>query len=120
LSSSNDCNPPSENLPSMASETSIFFAIKSEATGLYRLRIMQVKHADSLALSDAPRSPARLPQSVERISGFIEDQRGVAQQIKARLDNSWVTDRDLDIFVKLLFEPGLPSPTGQARSSSTW
>jgi hypothetical protein len=71
---------------------------------------MQVKHADSLALSDAPRSPARLPQSVERISGFIEDQRGVAQQIKARLDNFWVTDRDLDIFVKLLFEPGLPSP----------
>jgi hypothetical protein len=81
---------------------------------------MQVKHADSLALSDAPRSPARLPQSVERISGFIEDQRGVAQQIKARLDNFWVTDRDLDIFVKLLFEPGLPSPTAQARSSSTW
>ena len=27
LSSSNNCNPPSENLPSMASETSIFFAI---------------------------------------------------------------------------------------------
>ena len=88
-------------------------SVSSTATGFGiggRICIRSIWSCFHRASADSPipcLETSSRAMAVSSLSGFIEDQRGVAQQIKARLDNFWVTDRDLDIFVKLLFEPGL-------------
>src|SRR5271166_4581067 len=67
-----------------------------------------------MRLPYAPRAPAGLPQSVEGITGFVEEDRRKLQQIESGLDQLGMADHDVDAALELLAVPGLALMSGHA------
>ena len=59
--------------------------------------VAQELHSDRLALPDSPRSPTRLSQCMQRVSGFVEDDRGSKQEVESGLDQLGVGDENLHV-----------------------
>src|SRR5271157_1527705 len=60
-----------------------------------------------MLLPYAPRAPAGLPQSVQRIPGFVEEDGRKLQQVESGLDQLGMADDDVDAALQLLAVPGL-------------
>ena len=62
---------------------------------------MQIEDTDRLTLSDPPRAPAGLPESVQRVARFEKYQARVIQEIDPGLDNFGVADRNLNPLLRI-------------------
>src|ERR1035438_338288 len=62
----------------------------------------------------APRAPAGLPQSVQGIAGFVEEDGRELQQVESGLDQLGMADDDVDSALQLLAVPGLAFMSGHA------
>src|SRR5271166_5540320 len=60
-----------------------------------------------MVLPYAPRTPAGLPQSVQGIPGFVEEDRRKLQQVESGFDQLGMADDDVDSALQLLAVPGL-------------
>src|SRR5271166_1945267 len=67
-----------------------------------------------MVLPYAPRAPAGLPQSVQGIAGFVEEDGRKLQQVESGLDQLGMADDDVDSALQLLAIPGLASMSGDA------
>src|SRR5208283_4344126 len=67
-----------------------------------------------MVLPYAPRAPTGLPQSVQGIPGFVEEDRRKLQQIESGLDQLGMADHDVDSALELLAVPGLALMSGHA------
>src|SRR5271157_4864028 len=68
-----------------------------------------------MLLPYAPRAPAGLPQSVQRIPGFVEEDGRKLQQVESGFDQLGMTDDDVDSALQLVAIPGLAFMSGDAR-----
>src|ERR1019366_8760013 len=76
-------------------------------------------HFHRMLLANAPRAPAGLPQSVERIAGFVKEDGRKLQQIESGLNQLGMADNDVDPALQLLAVPGLPFMGGHAGAEHT-
>src|ERR1019366_6702294 len=76
-------------------------------------------HFHRMLLAYAPRAPAGLPQSVQRIAGFVEEDGRKLQQIESGLNQLGMADNDVDPALQLLAVPGLPFMGGHAGAEHT-
>src|SRR5271165_2086967 len=67
-----------------------------------------------MLLPYAPRASAGLPQSVQGIAGFVEEDGRKLQQIESGLDQLGMADDDVDPALQLLAVPGLTLMSGDA------
>src|SRR5450759_4340050 len=67
-----------------------------------------------MLLPYAPRAPAGLPQSVQGIPGFVEEDGRELQQVESGLDQLGMADDDVDPALQLLAVPGLAFMSGHA------
>ena len=67
-----------------------------------------------MVLPYAPRAPAGLPQSVQGIAGFVEEDRRKLQQVESGLDQLGMADHDVNAALQLLAVPGLAFMSGHA------
>src|ERR1035438_8334657 len=67
-----------------------------------------------MLLPYAPRAPAGLPQSVQGIAGFVEEDGRELQQVESGLDQLGMADDDVDSSLQLLAVPGLAFMSGHA------
>src|SRR5271157_4242767 len=67
-----------------------------------------------MLLPYAPRAPAGLPQSVQGIAGFVEEDRRKLQQVESGLDQLGMADDNVDPVLQLLAVPSLTFMSGHA------
>src|ERR1035438_5337179 len=90
------------------------FPHQAETDLLHGAAVGEELHFHRMLLPYAPRAPAGLPQSVQGIAGFVEEDGRELQQVESGLDQLGMADDDVDSALQLLAVPGLAFMSGHA------
>ena len=106
--------PVGGELPFHGQRDQKLFPHQAKTDLLHGAAIGEELHFHRMLLPYAPRAPAGLPQRVQRIAGFVEEDGRKLQQIESGLDQLGMADDDVDAALQLLAVPGLAFMSGHA------